>query len=81
MPGKSHHSATVDWIKANARFASAAEMARTRMSHPSAQRLQTALNLLGQVCQDQSWMSENDPRRKLDQAMEILVQLMSIESA
>jgi hypothetical protein len=81
MPGISRRSATVAWINDNLKFASEAEMARTQLSHPSAQRLQTALELLGQVSQDQSWISDHDPGRKLVQAMEIIVQLTTIKSA
>jgi hypothetical protein len=81
MPAKSQRPVAVDWVSKNMKFASEAEMARTQLSHPSAQRLQAALKLLGEVCQDQSWMSERDPARKLDQAMEILVQLTRVKTA
>lgn len=72
---------TAHWIERSTRFsAKGAEQARAEMAHPSMLALQSALRLLSQVAQDRDWLQANDPRGRLDGAIEALVGLTTVRA-
>ena len=75
-----NHSRSADWLRSNLRCAMNAEQAQVKLSHPRMKQLLTALDSIGQVFKDDAWMRENDPNRRLKQALEALVHVTSIRS-
>jgi hypothetical protein len=65
------------WVNRHCRFRSAQsdEQALTEVLGPQVQALSAALRAISAVARDHSWMQRNDPRRRLDQAIEILIEI------